>query len=45
MLISATFHEAMKNAVPHIVERLKDSHSHVESAAANTFEKLTERGR
>jgi HEAT repeat protein len=45
MLFSAAFHDAMKSAVPHIIERLEDNDSDVRSAAVNTCGKLAERGR
>jgi hypothetical protein len=44
MSFLAAFHDAIKSALPHMLERVKDSGWHVRLAAATTIGKLAEDG-
>ena len=43
--ILATFHKMIEDAIPQIVNLLKDSNSNIRSAGANTLGKLAEQSK
>jgi HEAT repeat protein len=45
MSISAAFHDAIQNALPHIIALLNDSYQDVQLAATDAIDRLAEHGR